>query len=252
MKTEKSMTISFPFRSFHNQKFDLRTSLFFLLPLFFNLLILSFINYITRFWGTMLEYWLPRLGLEGNIIYSKYSLFHVYFLLPAINFDANLPNVIIWWATLFFTVGVFLLTFLMRDAYTPLKYFLRVFLILLSITQLYMLFFPSGFVYTIFFYTKSGFMQILSLLFAIPWIFLFSYYFFGYRILNKVLITFVTLIYFIILAPFQYLLNASLIHIFSLMLMPVLFFYAGLMIDILAIIAFCSYGISKEPLYKKY
>jgi hypothetical protein len=200
----------------------------------------------------MLEYYLPRLGYSGNIIYSKYSLFHSFFLLPAINIEGSLPSVTLWWAAIFFTIGIFLLSFLIRDAFTPLKYFLRVFVILIWITQLYIMIFPGGFMYTIFFYTKSGFMQILSLLFVIPWIFLISYYFFGYRFMNKIVITFITLLYFIVLAPFQYLLNACLINIFSLMLMPPLFFYAGLMIDILAIVAFCSYGVSKEPLYHKY
>lgn len=253
MKPEKKqMVISFPFRSYHNQRFDAKTSLFLFIPLVFNLIILSSISQITQFWGSMLEYYLPKLGYSGNIIYSKYSLFHAYFLLPAINIEGNLPNVTTWWTAIFLTIGVFLLTFLIRDAFTPLKYFLRAFLILIWITQFYMMIFPNGFMYTIFFFTKSGFMQILSLLFVIPWIFLFSYYFFGYRFINKILITFISLAYFIILAPFQYLLNACLINMFSLMMMPSLFFYTGLVINVLAIVAFCSYGVSKEPRYHKY
>lgn len=252
MKTEKKMVITFPFRSFHNQRFDAKTAIFLFIPLTFNLITLSCINHITQFWGSVLEYYLPKLGYNGDIIYSKYSLFHVYFLLPAINIEASLPSVTVWCATIFLTIGLFFLTFIIEDAYTPLKYFLRAFLILIWVTQLYMLFFPDGFMYNIFFYTKSGFMQILSLLFVIPWIFLVSYYLFGYRFINKILFTFLTMLYFIILAPFQYLFNASLINLFSLMMMPPLFFFSGLMINILAIVAFCTYGLSKEPIHRKY
>jgi hypothetical protein len=252
MKTKKDMVIIFPFRSFHNQKINLKTSSFLFFPIAFNLLILHYINYITLFWGTVLEYFLPRLGYSGDIIYSKYSLFQVDFLLPAINIEANLPSVTTWCATVFLTLGVFLLTSLLRDAYTPLKYLLRTFLILIWITQIYILYFPDGFMYNIFFFTKSGFMQILSLLFVIPWIFLMSFYFFGYRFINKIIITLLTFLYFIILAPFQYLLNACLINLFSLMMMPPLFFFSGLAINILAIIAFCTYGVSKVPMHSKY
>lgn len=252
MKTDTKITISFPFRSYHNQKFDTKTALFLFIPIVFNLITLHFLSKITQFWGAILEYYLPKLGYSGNIIYSKYSLFSINFLLPAINIEGALPSVTLWWASIFLTSGIFLLTFLIQDAFTPLKYLLRGILVLIWITQLYITIFPNGFMYTIFFYTKSGFMQIVALLLATPWIYLFSYYFFGYRFLNKILITFSTLLYLVILAPFQYLLNACLINLFSLMIMPTLFFWAGLMINILAIVAFCSYGVSKEPLYRKY
>lgn len=252
MKYEKRMVITFPFRAFHNQRFDFKTSLFIILPILFNVITLYSLNYITDFWGQALEYALPNLGYDSNIIYNKYSLAHVHFLLPSVNIEANLPDVGIWLISNFLILAMYCLSFYFSDEYTPLKYFLRVFLVLIFITLLYMLFFPNGFMYTIFFYTKSGFMQIMSLLFVIPWIYLFTYYFFGYRFVNKIIITCTALIYFIILAPFQYLFNACLIHIFSLMLMPPLFFYAGLMINLLAIIAFCSYGISIEPTHAKF
>lgn len=252
MKKEKKMVIIFPFRSFHNQHFDIKTAAFLFLPLGFNIITLKTLAYITQFWGFVLTFYLSKLNYSGDIVYSKYTLFHTPFLLPAINIESNLPSVTQWSATFFFTSGLFLLTFLFRDAYTPLKYFVRAFVLLIWITQLFMLIFPNSFVYNIFFYTKSGFMQILSLLFIIPWIFLISYYLFGYRFLSKVTITFFTLSYFIILAPFQYLLNACLINMFSLLAMPVLFFFAGLMINIMAMIAFCTYGLSKEPLHNKY
>ena len=119
-------------------------------------------------------------------------------------------------------------------------------------TQIYFYFSPATFPYDIAVYTRSGFLQILALLLATPWIYCLTYYIYGYQVISKVALTALALNYLIILAPLQYLLNAIIIHQFSLLFLPVLYFFAGLLINIFSIISFYAYGISLEHRYPKY
>lgn len=247
-----SISIVFPFRSFHNQKFDWRVCLFFLLPPTFNGIVLCSLNQIMQGWGFVMQYGLSKLTAVGTVIYTQYSIFHVEFLLPSVVLSADPPNTPVWWSTILATSTLFFLSFFIKHAYTPFKYFLRFFMMIVWCTALYFYIAPHSFPYDIAIYTKSGFLQILALLLATPWIYCFTYYVYGYRFVSKIAITALTLNYLIILAPFQYLLNAFLIHQFSLMMMPVLYFFTGLLMNIISIVAFYAYGISMEHSYPKY
>ena len=252
MLPRKNISIVFPFRSFHNQKFNIAAFLFFLLPPIFNAIVLSSLNQIMQAWGIILQYGLSKLASTGTIIYTQYSVFHTTFFLPSIVLEATPPTPGIFWISIAITTTVFFFSFFIKNSYLPLKYILRAALILVWSTHLYFYFSPANFPYDISVYTKSGFLQILALLLATPCIYCFTYYIYGYRILSKIALTALVLNYLIILTPFQYLLNAILIHQFSLILMPVLYFFAGLLINIFSIIAFYAYGISMEHHYPKY
>jgi hypothetical protein len=124
--------------------------------------------------------------------------------------------------------------------------------VLVFFTILFFWFFPGRFPYNIEQYTKTGLLQTLGLLFATPWIYGFTYYMYSYRILRKIMITSLAVVYFIILGPFQYLLNACLIHLYSPLLMPLLHLYIGLLLNIFACIGFYAYGVSLENIFKKF
>lgn len=252
MKEKKGISIFFPFRAFHNQEFNQRLFIFFLIPLVFNLATLFSLNIISKFWGVIINFFLTKLPFEFSVLYTKYFLFYYSFLVPSINLAASPPDAIAWWSYLVISVVVFLLSFLISDKYTPLIYYTRTFCVMLWFILIFFFFFPARFPYEISLFTKTGFLQNISLLFATPWIYCFTYYMFGYRAKRKIIITSVTLIYFIILAPFQYMINACLIHFYSLVLMPILYVYFGLMVNIFAAVALFAYGVSLEQIYTKY
>ena len=249
---KKTISIVFPFRSFHNQKFDIKVTLFFLLPPIFNVLILGFLNQIMQCWGYILQYGLSKILSVGTVIYTQYTIFHVEFFLPSIVLSAEAPNPKIWWTTLIVTLLLLLLSMFIKNAFVPFKYILRSFIMIIWFTQIYFYFSPATFPYDIAVYTRSGFLQILALLLATPWIYCLTYYIYGYQVISKVALTALALNYLIILAPLQYLLNAIIIHQFSLLFLPVLYFFAGLLINIFSIISFYAYGISLEHRYPKY
>lgn len=244
MSSKNGINIIFPFRSFHNQTFSLNLSLFFILPILFNVLVLVNLAHITDFWGVVLNFFITKLQLNAEILQINYTLFNVNFMIPSIDLYADLPNAEIWWSSIVISILLFIFSFFLSDAFTPLKYFLRVMVSILWIVQLFFLFYPASFPYNIRIYSLNGFMQILSLLFATPWIYAFTYYLFGYDLIKKFLITILVLSYFIVLAPFQYLLNSVIIYHYSLLFMPLLYLFAGLLLNIFSIVAFYAYGMS--------
>lgn len=250
--SHKRITNYFPFRAFHNQKASYKTALFFVLPVIFNLIILFLLPYITDFWSGAYSFFLDKSGLYGVVYHAQYSLANVNFQIPSLDMSAEEPTTILYQGMLVISIAIFLLTLLLPPQNTPLKYFLRVFIVLLWVSFLFFYFFPGKFPYDIEVYTRSGILQIVAILFAVPWIFAMTYYLFGKTYLKKILITSLTLLYFIILAPFQYFLNAAIIHVYSLAFMPVVHLYFGLLINVFACVGFYSYGVSLEGIYPKW
>ncbi|MGQ3887982.1 hypothetical protein ACQUW5_02985 [Legionella sp. CNM-1927-20] len=249
---KKRISIFFPFRAFHNQDFNFKVLIFLFLPLLFNGITLYLLPYITAFWGIVFDFFLNELGFANSVLYTKYTLFNFDFILPSITLSAGSPSAILWFFTLVLILVLFLLSFLISEPFTPLKYLFRAFLFVLATSLLYFYISPAYFPYDIEIYTRVGMMQILSLLFFIPWIFALTYYLFGYKFIRKIVMTAIVLIYFIIFGPFQNLLSAYIIHKFSLLYMSVLYIFFGLLIDIFILIAFYGFALSIEPRLLKY
>lgn len=248
----KRVSNYFPFRAFHNQRLTWKTFSFFVLPVLFNAIILILLPHIMHFWSKAYAFFYSHSGIYGLVYHVKYTLLHQEVMVPSLDMPADEPSLHIYQGMLLISIALFLLTFLISERSTPLKYFLRVFIVILWISLLFFYFFPGKFPYDIQLYTRSGILQITAILFAAPWIYAFTYYLFGDTYLKKILITTLTLIYFIILAPCQYFLNAAIIHIYSLGLMPVLHLYLGLLLNVFACIGFYSYGVSLEGVYPKW
>jgi hypothetical protein len=252
MNTKKGISIYFPFRSFHNQAINYKVILAFLIPPIFNWITLFFLDEITQFWSFVLQFFLNKFSFDATIQYTQYYIFNTFFSIPHISMPADFPDGITWWYALFFTSMLFWVTFLISEKYTPIIYFLRTIVVVICCSLIFSLVYANGFPYTISQYTKSGFLQIISILFGLPWIYALTYYLFSYQYIDKIIVTSLVILYFILLAPFQYLLNACLIHIYSLILMPILYIYSGLLLNIFSAVAFFAYGLSLEGFKPKY
>ncbi len=248
-KKKRELTIVYPFRAFHNQEFNRKVLLFFLLPPIFNIILLFLLNSITTAWGGFFEFYLPKLGYENAVSYLQYSLFGVHFSLPYIDVAGGVPSVFAMQLTLVLSVIFLLLSFLIPDNFTPLKYFLRAFIFVMFTSLIYFYITPNTFPYNVPVYTKIGLLQMIALLFATPWIYGFTYYLFSYKCIKKILVTLMTLVFLAIAAPLQYLLSAYILLNYSLLLTPALYIFFGLLINIFVIVAFYGYGVSLEQVF---
>lgn len=252
MKEKRAINVFFPFRSFHNQAFNWKVAVQFFIPPVLNIVTLFSLKYITLGWGKTLAFLLKKLEMGGNVVYTQYYIFNTYFSIPSISMPADNPDAVVWWYFLIISLGLLFISFFMPERYTPLIYFLRTIIFVLFCSLVFFLVYPTSFPYNIYLFTKTGFLQVISILFGLPWIYCLTYYLFNYKSLKKIGITLFVLIYFILMAPLQYLICACLIHLFSLFIMPVLYVYAGLLLNVFSAVAFFAYGVSIQQTYEKF
>jgi hypothetical protein len=72
----------------------------------------------------------------------------------------------------------------------------------------------------------------------------FTYYLFDFSLGRKIGLTAMLMIHLIVLIPMQYVLHAWVMYHASLLFLPLLFFVAGIPLNVLVFIAFYSWGFS--------
>jgi hypothetical protein len=242
-------TLLYPYRAFHNQVFNEKVILFFFIPPLVNLLFLALLPTITKLWGGFFTWFLAKMGFNDAVGYIDYQLVTVNFSLPYIDLYADLPTFTIWWSFFVLSLVILLISGRVPEPYTPLKYFLRAFVFLLTSSLFYFYFFSNSFPYNIPLYSRDGLLQIISLCLITPWVFGFTYYIFSYNFINKIVITLLTLLFLVIGGALQVLTSSWLINVFSLIVVPCMYIFFGLLINVFAIVAFYAYGVSIEKVF---
>ncbi len=142
------------------------------------------------------------------------------------------------------TLAIFALSFSIGDQYVPLRYLLRLVVMIQSTALFCFAVFPATFPYTATSHIHDGLLLTALLLVLIPWLHALTYYVFGFSVFQKIALTSLTLIYFLVLAPVQYLLHAWLLHHLSLVLLPILYLLFGVLLDMLMLVALYAWAMS--------
>jgi len=77
----------------------------------------------------------------------------------------------------------------------------------------------------------------------VPILYAFTFYLLNFTLLQKVLLTVITVAHLVLFVPQQYILHVILLHR-SVLFMPLLYFVFGPFLDILAFVGFYSWGMS--------
>ena len=202
---------------------------------------LSFLPTIPSLWQAMLTWWIEALQLEASVASHPYKIGSYLFAnVPYIQMTAGVPDCFIWSLSLFVTAIIFYLP----QQYLPFVYLLRAAAIIQAMALSYFALFPAYYSYNLDNYHMGMMSAGLVLISTVPILFGFAYYIFDFTIRKKLLLTFLLMAHLCLFIPMQYLLQAYLLHHFSLLFMPILFFLLGLPLDILILIAFYSWGMS--------
>ncbi len=219
-----------------------------LLPLAFNLLMLLALDELVHFWRALLEFWASRLDFAASVTMRPFDLGYYDLWLPAVRVEAPLPSAALWWGTAVACLLLFLLSYLVKpERFLPLIYILRAVLLIQATALLYFAFIPASFPYRLEDYVANSLMIGILLLALIPWILGATYYVFDFGLTQKIALTLMTQLFFVLAIPLQYLLHASIIHHASLLFMPLFYLVFGLFFDIMAFVAFYSLGMSWRP-----
>jgi hypothetical protein len=216
-----------------------------LLPLFFNFLVFASLDLILQSWHALFDFWLRQIAPEHQVLEYPIDLGRYLLAMPFPDFSAGAPSSFNWWTSLIVSAVIFLLTyFIPPDRFLPLTYILRACLLIQSTALAYFYFSPSTFPYDLPSYLGNGLVMGLFFLFLIPWILGFTYYVFNFHILQKIALTLLILVYFLLAFPMQYLFHGYLLSELSLLYLPLAYLVLGGFLDVMMFVAFYSWGMS--------
>jgi hypothetical protein len=194
-------------------------------------------------WGTL---YLSDLLFEGaSVKHEVHSLGNLLRIeVPYLDITAGVPDSGVWWMALLLTTLTVLVSFIIPRRQMPVIYLLRALAFIQTCSLVYFAINPASFPYTVSDYQSGMLMAGLFVISLVPVLLGATYYIFDFGLPKKLLLTIITMFYLSILIPMQYLLHAYLIQKYSMLFMPVLFFFFGLPLDIFVFIAFYAWGMS--------
>ncbi len=204
---------------------------------------------VVRLWFRMLRFSMEALGLPGEVVIQHLvSRSGLAIDVPQLVVPAAEPSVVQWWIGILLCGVAWILSWLLPRRNLPAIYFLRLLVILQLNSQFVFRMFPGSFPHDIASLTVVLFAAGYFVIGLVPWIYGLTYFVLDFSLLKKMTATVLTMVHLIVFLPLQYCAHAYVIHHFSLLWMPMLFWMFGLAVDVAVVIAFYSWAVSWQPL----
>ena len=221
-----------------------------LMTLGFCLILFVARNGVARFWLSVMEFMRTVTGMNGASTLVGYELAGIRFQMPYLQFPAGMPDNLTWLIGAGFASVVLVVSLLLPHRFLPVSYFLRIVGFFQATAQVYFNFWADHFPYTGDGYVHGLLIACLFLLASIPPILGFTYYLFDFSFGRKLGLTVIMMGHLFIMVPLQYFLHAWLLYHCSLLAMPLLFFIAGLPLNVMMFIAFFGWGFSWQGMLR--
>jgi len=216
-----------------------------LLPLLFNIVLLTFLGPVLDLWHATFAFWQERIAPGSEVARETVDLgrYMLHFSYPVLG--ADLPSATMWWWTLSGCLLIFLLSLLISpNRFLPIAYIVRACVLIQLTALIYFLCWPTQFPYDASGYLANALTMALFLLFLVPWILGLTYYIFSFSLLQNAGLTALILGYFILALPMQYLMHAYALHYLSLLYLPLFYLVFGIFLDVMMFVALYSWGMS--------
>ena len=167
--------------------------------------------------------------------------------LPLVTTPTPLPDARVLWIAAFSCAAVLLLSFLLSDRFTPLRYFLRLLVLVQVSALLFFRFasrpFPYGVGDHVFVLLVAG----LVVMGLVPLLLGLTLHVFELAFWRKLLLTLLVLGHLAVFVPLNALVHVWLILHGTAVVMPVLFLVFGLLLDVFVFVAFYAWALSWPP-----
>jgi len=203
---------------------------------------------IARFWHDIMEFWRGVFGMSGYTTFLGYKLGPIHFSVPYLHFPAGMPDNVLWWLGAVFVALLLVVSLVLPERFLPLAYFLRITAFFQTTAQIFFAFWLEQFPYSGAGYVHGMLIASLFLLAFIPLVMGLTYYLFDFSLGRKIFLTLIMIGHLLIMVPLQYLLHAWIMYHFSLLFMPLLFFIAGLPLNVMVFIALFGWGFSWQDM----
>ena len=203
---------------------------------------------IARLWYEIIEFWRGVFGMPGYTTFMGYELGGIHFDLPYLHFPAGMPDNILWWLGAVFVALLLVISLVLPQRFLPLSYFLRITAFFQTTAQIFFAFWLEQFPYSGGGYIHGMLIAGLFLIAFIPLVLGLTYYLFDFSLSRKIALTLCMIGHLLIMIPLQYFLHAWLLYHYSLLFMPLLFFIAGLPLNVMVFIALFGWGFSWQDM----
>lgn len=232
--------------AFRTLKFSFATqATVLLLPMALMLGVWLMLPLISVFWGEVFEFWMTRLFPGGEkVAYHGMSVLGMQVRMPYPDVSAAPPSSAIVIGNAVACIVLLALTLLIPQRLAPLSYLARAALIIQLSASVYFLFVPDAFPYGLANYVTDALSMGQALLLLVPPILALIYYIFDFALWRKLWLTLLIMGFFIIAYPFQFMLHAYIVHQGSYIMLPLLYFLFGTLMDVMMFISLYAYGLS--------
>ncbi len=229
-------------RSMNKLNFSFATGLsLILLPILFDTALFLKMDFIIHLWKTMFDFWIAKLHLGGLTGVTVTKILGKTFYIPFPNPPVALPTLSGIRINILIALILFIISCFIRKTYLPLIYIFRAGIILQLSASIYFFIRPGYVPYGMWYFIPGMMVTGIYMLFLIPIFFALIYYIFDFPFWHKFIATLLTILYFIIFLPMQYMLHAYIISAGTLLFMPVLYLLFGVLLDTLLLISCYSW-----------
>ncbi len=202
------------------------------------------LDVVTGVWLAMLDFWRVVLGVNGFVTMVAYKFIGINFSIPYIHSPSGLPSELIWWIGAILTIVLVVVSLLIRQAYLPLIYLLRIVAFFQGCAQVFFAFWPHAFPYSAGGYIHGMLIAGLMLISLIPLVLGFTYYLLDFSLGRKIALTVFIIVHLSIMIPLQYMAHAYFLQHVSLLFLPLLYFVFGLPLEVFIVVALLTWGFS--------
>ncbi|OQS32262.1 hypothetical protein [Chromobacterium haemolyticum] len=217
------------------------------IPLLFNLLLLALLPQTLALWRLVTQWSIEVTGVPAQL--SSLEILNGQIpglLLPWLDLPASVPSFWQWWGNGLAGLLLLLLSFLISPENMPMRYLLRLFVIIHGCSCVYFALLPAAFNHSLPEYHSSCLTFVLTLLFLMPWVHALTFHVLEKPLWHKFALTGVSLAYLLLEAPLHYFAAALVLHYGSLLFMPLLFILGSLMMEVMMMIALYAWAMSWE------
>jgi hypothetical protein len=213
------------------------------LPVFFLALVWLFLPMIFDLWGGIFSFWMTHI-YHGDIASEPQVIFGQNIYLPYPALEAEMPTKPLVILNFLGCFVIFAVSLLLPKKTMPLNYLLRTIIVIQATASINRLVSPDFFPYTLKIYMLDSLTLCVYMLMLLPPLLGLVYYIFDYPVWRKILLTILMLGYFLVFIPCQYMLHAYLIHEYTMIVLPVLYIFFGMLLDVLTFVSIYAYGMS--------
>ena len=201
--------------------------------------------WVAEFWSRQLVWWMTALELPGQFELARVGRPDLFSLpVPLIDARLNLISMSGLVAHGLAAAALWWLAGCWPDHAKPGAFLLRFAVLLHAAAVAYFMVWPASFPHAVAGHVSGGLRQTWALMLVTPWLHLLTFYLFPFPAWQGTLLTALTLLYLVLLAPLQYATHVALLVLAGPVLMPLLYMLFGVMVPILGIVALYGWGMS--------